>query len=122
MGIENILSHRIWFVPGLEVWGLPGLGEVEYLVVEQTGSTKTILYGHAGVGDGSQAVSFDDLTDHRGNHLPENISSPRVLVRSHDENAAFIVGIEKNNSFKIARDPESENNVTVDLMVIEMGG
>ena len=58
MGIESVLSHRIWFVPGFEVWGLPGLGEVEYLVLEQTGSDKTILYGQAGVGDGSQVLRF----------------------------------------------------------------
>ncbi len=121
MGIENVLAHRIWFVPGFEVWGLPGLSEVEYLVLEQIGSNKTILYGQAGVGDGSQSVNFDELTDHRGNNLPENIDSPRIIIKSHDENAAFIVGTEKDNSFKIARDPNSENNVTVDLMVIEMG-
>jgi len=121
MGIENILSHRIWFVPGFEVWGLPGLGEVEYLILEQTGSDKAILYGQVGVGDGSQSVAFGDLTDHRGNRLPESIHSPRIIIRSHDENAAFMVGTEKSSSFKIARDPESENNVTVDLMVIEMG-
>ena len=121
MGIANVLSRRIWFVPGFEVWGLPGLGEVEYLVLEQTGSDKTILYGETGVGDGSQSVAFNDLTDHRGNNLPANINSPKVITRSHDENAAFIVGTEKSNSFKIARDPNSENNVTVDLMVIEMG-
>ncbi len=121
MGIANVLSRRIWFVPGVEVWGLPGLGEVEYLVLEQIGSDKTILYGEAGVGDGSQSVAFNELTDHRGNNLPVSIDTPRVIVRSHDENAAFVVGTEKNSSFKIARDPNSENNVTVDLMVIEMG-
>ncbi|MFH2050150.1 MAG: hypothetical protein ABIJ12_11945, partial [bacterium] len=91
------------------------------LILEQTGSDKAILYGQAGVGDGSQSVAFSDLTDHRGNTLPDSINSPRIIVRSHGENAVFIVGTEKSSSFKIARDPESENNVTVDLMVIEMG-
>jgi hypothetical protein len=121
MGIENVLSRRIWFVPGFEVWGLPGLGVIEYLVLENIGSEKTIFYGQAGIGDGSQTVAFNELTDHRGNILPANIDSPRVIARSHDENAVFIVGTEKNNSFKIAHDPYSKNNVTVDLMIIELG-
>jgi hypothetical protein len=120
-GLEHILSRRMWFVPGLVVWGLPGMGEVEFLTVEQIGSEKSILFGSLSIGDSSQEVFFSDLSDHRGNALPETINYPRVLVRSHNEDSVFVVGTESMSSCKLARDPESSGPVTVDLFIIELG-
>ncbi len=119
-GLSTILSHRTWFVPDVVIWGLPGLGEVEFLMLEQVGSDNTVLFGSFTVGDGSQVISFADLVDFRGNTLPETINTPRVLVRSHSPDAVFIVGTESDSSFKIARDPESSEPVTVDLLILEM--
>jgi hypothetical protein len=120
-GFESLVSRRMWLVPDFNVWGLPGWSEVEYLAVEQVGSDLSIHYGRADIGDSAQAVSYADLTDYRGNHLPEAIVSPKVLVQPRGVHAAFLVGAESGSGFKIGRDPEAEGPVAVDLLVIEMG-
>ena len=119
-GLSDILSHRIWFVPDVVVWGVSGFGEVAFLSLEQVGSDKTVLFGSFNVGDGSQVISFADLVDYRGNTLPATINTPRILIRSHSPDAVFIVGTESDSSFKIARDSESSEPVTVDLFILEM--
>lgn len=120
-GLERVKSHRVWFVPNLLVWGLPSWGGLELLILEQVDSELTIGYNSIGIGDTEQAVHFEDLTDHRGNSLPHSLSAPRVIVRSRTAASAFVVATESDTSFKIARDPDADGPVTVDLMVVEMG-
>ncbi len=119
-GLERILSRRSWFVPGLVVWGLPGVAEIHFLAAEQVASEQSILYGSLAVGGEAQEVHFADLADHRGNALPNNINTPRVLIRSHNAETAFVVGTESDSSVKLARDPESSGPVTVDLLIMEL--
>ncbi len=118
---QEAVSHRMWFVPNIAVWGLPGLGEIGFVVVEQVGSDKTVLYGSVNPGGGEQTVLYADLVDHRGNNLPNEIESPKVIVRSHGSDAAFVVGSESVKSCRLARDPEAPSVVSADLMIIEMG-
>ena len=120
-GLEKVKSHRVWFVPGFAVWGLAGWSEIEFVTLEQVGSDVSALFGAVDVGDNAQQVAFSDLTDHRGSQLPSTISMPRILIRPKTNETAFIVGDESNESFKIARDPDSAGPVTVDLLVVEMG-
>jgi hypothetical protein len=111
----------MWFVPQFSAWGLSEWSEVEFLVAEEVESTTSILYGTIDIGDAVQQVTFEDLTDHRGNHLPVTIDSPRVIVRPRSVETAFVVGDESDQGFKIARDPDAAGPVTVDLLIIEMG-
>jgi len=120
-GLERVKSHRIWFVPNLLVWGLPSWGELKLLIVEQVGSELTIGYISVGIGDTEQELHFEDLIDHRGNSLLVSLSAPRVIVRSRTAASAFVVATESDASFKIARDPDADGPVTVDLMIVEMG-
>jgi len=120
-GIEKALSKRIWFVPGLSVWGIPNDAEIDYLAVEEADSIQSLFYGQIAVGASLQTVSFSELTDHRGNQLPSTIDSPRVLPRSKSDSAVFIVGEESISGFNIARDASVAGPVLADLMVIEMG-
>jgi len=120
-GLEKVKSHRLWFVPEFGAWGLADWSEVAFLVAEEIQSTTSVLYGAVDIGDASQQVTFGDLTDHRGNHLPATIDAPRVFVRPRSAESAFVVGEESNQGFKIARDPDASGPVTVDLLIVEMG-
>lgn len=119
--LSQVNTRRMWFVPRLNVWGIAGWGEIDYLVIEHVDDTDSILFGTAGMGDSAQSVMFEELTDFRGNALPATIRNPRVLVRPRGEQTAFVVGDEWNSGFKIARQVDAGGPVTVDLLVIEMG-
>jgi len=116
-----ITAKRTWFVPDLVVWGLPSLGDHDYLSLESTSSGSTVCFGSASLSEASQTVIFGQLRDHRGNLLPSALTSPRVLIRTHSEGSAFVVGKETSTGFKVARDPDSASAMVVDLLVVEFG-
>jgi hypothetical protein len=120
-GLAKVTAHRMWFVEDFTVWGLPGLGEVEYLTFESTGASGSVRYGSTDIGASAQVVPFAQLVDHRGNHLPASLESPRVFPRSKERSSVFVIGKESGESFKIGRDPGAAGPVTVDLLVVEMG-
>lgn len=120
-GLSKLNSRRMWVVPDFVVWGLPDLGEIEYLDIEQVDSIKSVAFGSVGIGDSVQSVVFSNLKDNRGNSLPATISRPLVTSRSHNESQVFVVGTEANSGFKIARDPSVAGPLTVDLIVTELG-
>jgi hypothetical protein len=120
-GLALLTAHRIWLIRNFNVWGVQNLGEIEYLSLEQVDSTKTISFGSHSIGDSSQSVAFNGLTDVRGNQLPASITRPLVIARLLGERQVFIVGSEINSGFKIARDSSSNKPVTTDLIIIELG-
>jgi len=120
-GLERVTAKRVWFVPDFEVWGLPPSGEHDYLAVEMIDGALSIYFDRCHLGEADQEVIFASLIDHRGNHLPEDIKSPRVIPRPSNSQPAFIVGRETSHSFTIARDSSSGSTVTVDLLIVEMG-
>ncbi|UCD63040.1 MAG: hypothetical protein JSW34_09805 [Candidatus Zixiibacteriota bacterium] len=119
--LSHIKAHRVWFVPKFNVWGTPGSEDIDYLVVETVDSVNGVLFGRAALGDDSQPVKFEDLTDFRGNTLPSTILNPRVLVRQKSDYTAHIVGDEFPTGFHIARQADATGPVTVDLLIVEMG-
>ncbi len=119
--IDSINANRAWFVPGFVVWGLPSLGQVPYLTTQTINGTTSVMYGQMELGPAEQDVLFSSLTDHRGNQLPSEINTPRVMLRPKESSAVFVVGTESNESFRIARDPDSVGSVEVDLMIVEIG-
>lgn len=120
-GLERVLARRIWFVPDLVVWGLPSLGEQDFLIADECDGVTSVYYGTAPLGQSEQQILYSELTDHRGNRLPPVLDSPRVLVRPKSTEPTFVVGEETSKSFMIARAPEAEGPVTVDLTVVEFG-
>jgi hypothetical protein len=121
VGLNKLKSRRLWVVPNFIVWGLAGLGEIEYLNVEQVEGTKSVSFGSAGIGDTAQSVSFANLVDVRGNTLPASIQRPLVTARSHDQSRVFVIGTETNSGFKIARDSAAAGPLAVDLIITELG-
>jgi hypothetical protein len=120
-GIERVLARRIWFVPDIMVWGTTGLGELDYVTAEKVNGVTSVLYGYSSFVDGRQHLSFGELTDHRGNKLPEQIPSARVLIRPKDANSVFVIGQETSTGVTLARDDQAIGPVITDLLVVEMG-
>jgi len=120
-GLAQVTARRIWFVPQFQVWGQSGLGAVDCLLLEQTGSAQGIFFFRQMLGEPSQTVRFEDLVDHRGNMLPSSINNPRVIIRDRSDRRVWIVGSETSESFRIARDMAESGPATVDLFVIELG-
>lgn len=120
-GLEKLKARRAWFVPGFNVWGSPSWGEIDLIMVENVGAVKSVLFDPINIGDSAQEVPYGDLTDFRGNALPATIKNPRVLIRAKSEYAAFIVGDESDQVFRVARDASITGPVKVDLFIVEMG-
>ncbi len=120
-GLDKLNSRRMWVIPNMVIWGLAGLGEIEYLNIEQVDATKIVSFGSVGIADTAQSVTFATLLDVRGNLLPATIKKPLVITRSHNESQVYVIGSETNTGFKIARDPSAKGPVTVDLIITEMG-
>ena len=120
-GLLSIKSRRAWLVREFVVWGLPGLGDMEYLALQTADGAKSIHFGSVNIGDASQSVSFANLQDVRGANLPAAITRPVVIPRARSGDNVFIVGDESSTSFKIARDSSATGPVTVDLFVVELG-
>lgn len=108
-------------VPNVSVQGTANDAEFFYLICEEVDSSKRLGFGHSTVGDSAQDINFTNMVDWRGNNLPENISSPRVLISPRSQYNAFIVGNESDTGFRIARDPSAPGSVIVDLFIYEMG-
>ena len=120
-GLIQLTARRQWVIPNFEVWGLPGLGDIDYLNIEQVAGIKSLSFGTVTIGSTAQTVEFADLTDIRGNNLPATIDRALVTSRSHGALQVFVIGKETSTSFKIARDPKASGPVTVDLIVTELG-
>ena len=118
---SEISARRMWFVPRFNVWGQEGLGDLLFLCHEHS-PTSSVLFSSTDIGDSAQLVRYEDLIDHRGNQLPVMIDSPRVMIRPRQSESVFLVGDETSQTFKIARDASNSSAVTVDLLVVEMGG
>jgi len=119
--LTYLRGRRLWVVPDFAVWGLEHDVEVFYLGVENVESEGRMLFGASTIGGAAQQVAFADLVDWRGNHLPETIGAPRVLIRPRSAHGAFVVGEESDQGFRIARDPSAVGPIGVDLFVFEMG-
>lgn len=119
-GLEAIKAKRVWFVHDYSIWGVSQDAEIDFVVVESVDNA-TYLFGSQAIGSSLQEVAFGDLTDHRGNKLPQQINSPRVILRSQSDQNVFIVGQENDTHFKIARNSDATEAVLTDLMIIEMG-
>lgn len=120
-GLERIIAKRSWFVPDFSVWGQPSLGEHEYLSLEEVDGVDSIGYGVASIGQAEQDVLYSQLTDHRGNALPDSLESPRVFVRPRNGTSTYVIGQESTDRFKIAHESPTGDPTVVDLWVVEFG-
>ncbi|MBD3402795.1 hypothetical protein GF420_07855 [candidate division GN15 bacterium] len=120
-GLERITARRVWFVPDVIVYGSAEAATVGLLAHETTDGQQHLFFSELEIGDDIQYLTYDSLIDHRGNHLPATIESPRVLPRTRTAARVFITGQESDTGFGIAREPNASGTVTADLLIMEMG-
>ncbi len=119
--LERVTARRVWFVPGVMVYGAADSVGLGMLIAETIGSQRGVYYQTMEVGADRQHIRFDSLVDHRGNRLPSTIRAPRVIPRSRSEYAVFVTATESDESFVIARESHSPGPVVADLLVVELG-
>lgn len=119
--LTYLRGRRLWVIRDYAVWGVTEGMRVNYLCVEEANNAGRILFGEAGIGETEQDVIFTELTDFRGNRLPDKIASPKVVVGPRSQYPVYIVGNESDSGFRIARDPSAPGAVHADLFIYEMG-
>ncbi len=118
--LAYLRGHRIWFIPGFIVWGSSSGAEISFITVNTVASQKQLSYTETSIGGTRQTVSFDALIDHRGNNLPTNLKSPKVIPLSKGDERIFVVGREFNSGFSISRDSSGTTSVATDLLIVEL--
>ncbi|MCI0330798.1 MAG: hypothetical protein L0196_07590 [candidate division Zixibacteria bacterium] len=118
--LNYLKSKRIWAVPGVAVYGTLGAAELLLLRSEVTASTKRIIFETAVLGGVEQVLFYANLTDFRGNKLPQKLKNPKVVVLPKSAIGAIVVGGESDELFRLAKTAGADN-AFVDLLIVEMG-
>ncbi len=118
--LAYLRGRRIWFVPGVVVWGASSGTELSFVTVNIAEGQRQIYHTTASIGGSQQQISFNALVDHRGNNLPLTINSPKVIPLAKSDANVFIVGREFASGFVISRDSTATTPVTTDLLIMEL--
>lgn len=116
--LDYLRSNRKWLIPNVAVWGNSSAFEMPLAMMEQA-ANKRLIFSLALLGGQDQAVNFADLVDSRGNHLPQAIANPVVMVIPRSNALCYLVGRPSNYGFKIACDEAGQQPV-VDLLIMEI--
>ena len=118
--LNYLKSKRIWAVQGVSVFGSLGTVELLLLRSEITPSSRRVIFESAVLGGVEQVLFYKDLTDFRGNKLPQKLKSPKVVVLPKTATGAIVAGGESDELFRLAK-TSGPDGVLVDLLIIEMG-
>ncbi len=118
--LDYLRGRRIWLVRNFSVWGKYSVFEVLFVNTELAGGYKRIVFNRDDLGEEAQVVEFSSLFDYKGNQVPSEIKSPKVLVLLKNEIFCLVME-ESNYGFRIARVGSSTENGLVDLLIIELG-
>jgi hypothetical protein len=111
----------MWWVNGVNVWGTVSSMEANLLItIKQPGSSR-IVFASIPVGGEVQQIEYKDLTDTRGNRLPEELNNPRVIAVSKNDIGVVVQGAENSKSFTLAKTRSTDLTATADLLIVEMG-
>ncbi len=110
----------MWVVENLAVWGSLAAYTGNFLLTEETGGDKRLLFWQVNLGGDLQQIQFKDLTDINGNPLPETISRPKIVALPRNAVDVVVVGRESNSSFVIARTEVTSMSGLVDLLIFEV--
>jgi len=119
--LAYLRGRRVWVVENLVVWGSLAAYAGSFLVTEETGGDKRLLFWQVNLGGELQQVNFSDLTDINGNALPQSISRPKIVLLPKNDVDVIVVGRESNSSFIIAKTDTTSTSGLVDLMIFEVG-
>ncbi len=119
--LAYLRGRRLWVVENVSVWGKLSAFAGNFLLTEETSSSKRLLFWQVMLGGDRQQINFADLVDINGNALPDEISRPKVVVMPKTDVDVIVVGRESNRSFTIAKTDETSSSGLVDLMIFEVG-
>jgi hypothetical protein len=118
--LDYLRGRRVWLIKNLSVWGKYSAVDLLLVHTELGEDSKRIVFNQLDLGGEAQVVNFDSLYDFKGNLLPSEIKSPKVLALPKNESFCLVTE-ESNYGFKIAKESSSIENGLVDLLIIEMG-
>jgi len=119
--LAYLRGRRLWVVENLVVWGSLSAYSGNFLVTDDVGGDKRLLFWQVSLGGDLQQTSFVDLTDINGNTLPAIISRPKIVVLPKNGVNVAVVGREANTTFTIAKTVETSTSGLVDLLIFEVG-
>ncbi len=119
--LTYLRGRRLWVIRDYTIWGTTEGTRIKYLSLEDGGSSGRVLFGEVGIGRSEQDVIFTELTDFRGNRLPDMIAAPKIVICPRSQYPVYVVGNESDSGFRIARDPSAPGPVHADLFIYEMG-
>jgi len=118
--LDYLRGRRVWLVKNFCVWGEYSALDLLFVHTELGEDSKRIIFNRAGLGGEVQEVIFNSLHDYKGNQLPQEINSPKVLALLKNETLCMVTE-ETNSGFKIAKENNSTENGLADLLILEMG-
>jgi hypothetical protein len=119
--LAYLRGRRAWMVENLSVWGSDSEAEFSLVIAEGVGSETRIGLWTISLGGQLQKVSFASLVDNRGNHLPESIKKPGVVIIARDRQTAFVKSIDGETGFSVAKASDVSGAISVDVMIFETG-
>lgn len=119
--LSYLLGRKMWWVSGINVWGTTASLAPYFVITETEGSSKRIVHTGVAIGGSAQLLEYKDLTDIKGNALPEELTNPRVVALPKGSGGVVVQGSEGTKSFALARTEPNSQIATVDLLIIEMG-
>lgn len=119
--LAYLRGRRLWVVENLVVWGNISAFAGNFLVTDDVGSEKRLLFWQVSLGGDLQQISFTDLIDINGNTLPASICRPKIVVLPKNGVNVAVIRKESNSTFAIAKTVETSTSGLVDLLIFEMG-
>ncbi|MDP3025553.1 MAG: hypothetical protein Q8O10_08470 [candidate division Zixibacteria bacterium] len=117
--LDYLRGRRVWLVKNFCIWGEYSAVDLLLVHTEIGETSKRIIMDRVSLGGKEQEVNFDSLYDFKGNKLPQQISSPKVLALPSNEVSCMVME-EFNSGFKIAKRSDSVENGLVDLLIFEL--
>ena len=119
--LSYLRGRRLWVIRDYSVYGLDIGAGLQLAAVENIESSDRVIFGDFGVGETAQDIRFSDLTDFRGNQLPEKIDSPKVVIRFQSRFPVYMVGHESDYGLRVVRDPSAPGPIKADFFIFELG-
>jgi hypothetical protein len=118
--LDYLRGRRVWLVKNFCVWGEYSAIDLLFVQTEITESSKRVIFNRIGLGGKAQESNFSTLYDYKGNQLPQEIESPKILVLPKNDIFCLVIEESKTN-FKIVKGNNSSENGLVDLLIFELG-
>jgi hypothetical protein len=119
--LSYLRGRRAWMVERLTVWGAESEAQVLMAAMETVGSDNRLGFWQVALGGHRQEVTFADLVDNRGNHLPDQIKKPTVIIVPRESNSAYVNAVRGEAGFIVAKSDSGGKSVVVDLLIFETG-